>query len=210
MSHCRGTFARSLKPNGSVSARSASPPTLLTGEAPAQLPDAVTKSKLRPTWETVGTRAFGPSLAFNCKNARNIGVDVNQPRPHFYIACYRKSLRLTAGDSSRVCDAVLSSLRCLIADFRACGGAEMRIVFDILIAWAALSFVLGTLLAWAFFYPERRATAIQDAHDDWLAKHPRVSALLMPRWLQWEESASDDLLDNQVSGLDLRQTKLTS
>jgi hypothetical protein len=86
----------------------------------------------------------------------------------------------------------------------------MRIVFDILIAWAALSFVLGSLLAWAFFYPERRAAAIQDAHDDWLAKHPRVSALLMPRWLQWEESASDDLLDNQVSGLDLRQTKLTS
>jgi hypothetical protein len=86
----------------------------------------------------------------------------------------------------------------------------MRTVLDVLFAWAALSCALGTLLAWAFFYPERRARAIQDAHDDWLTKHPRVSTLLMPRWLQWEESGGDHLVNDQVPESDLRQTKATS
>jgi hypothetical protein len=63
----------------------------------------------------------------------------------------------------------------------------MQIVVEIFLLWVCLSVVLGHVLTWAFFYPERRADAIQVAHDHWIATHPKASLQLMPLWLRWED-----------------------
>jgi hypothetical protein len=67
----------------------------------------------------------------------------------------------------------------------------MQIVVEISLLWICSSVVLGPILAWAFFYPERQANAIQVAHDRWIATHPKVSLLLMPSWLRWENRSGD-------------------
>ena len=41
----------------------------------------------------------------------------------------------------------------------------MQTVFIVVVVWIALSLTLGPLLAWAFFYSERRAKAIDAAFD---------------------------------------------
>jgi hypothetical protein len=41
----------------------------------------------------------------------------------------------------------------------------MQTVFIVVVVWIALSLTLGPLLAWAFFYSERRAKAIDAPFD---------------------------------------------
>jgi hypothetical protein len=43
----------------------------------------------------------------------------------------------------------------------------MWIILEIVAGWIALCCTLGPLLVWAFFYPERRAAAIQNRYDRW-------------------------------------------
>ena len=68
----------------------------------------------------------------------------------------------------------------------------MRIVAEIFAIWIGASLVLGPVVAWAFFYPERRAKAIQAAHVRWIATHPKMSLRLMPAWLRWEDTSNAD------------------
>jgi hypothetical protein len=64
----------------------------------------------------------------------------------------------------------------------------MRIVIEVALGWVALSCVVGPACAWFFFYPERRANAIQAAHDHWIQTHPTSPLESMPAWLQWEDT----------------------
>lgn len=53
----------------------------------------------------------------------------------------------------------------------------MRMVYEAIIAWVFLSFALGPLLTWAFFYPVRQDRA-RRKHS--MATHPMASRNLMP------------------------------
>ena len=77
----------------------------------------------------------------------------------------------------------------------------MRVVAEILAVWIGVSLVLGPAVAWAFFYPERRAKAIQAAHLHWIATHPKMSLRLMPVWLRWEDTSVADTDDRKVADL---------
>ena len=54
----------------------------------------------------------------------------------------------------------------------------MQTVFVVVVVWIALSFTLGPLLAWAFFYSERRAKAVDPAFDHRTATDPLAPDLL--------------------------------
>jgi hypothetical protein len=58
----------------------------------------------------------------------------------------------------------------------------MQTVFVVGVVWIALSFTLGPLLAWAFFYSERRAKAAEVALDHRIAMDP--TATLPPGFLK--------------------------
>ncbi len=69
------------------------------------------------------------------------------------------------------------------------GDDKMQTLVEIVVGWIALSCTVGPLLAWAFFYRERRIQALEAAHDRWLATHPAVSRELMPAWFGTSEEA---------------------
>jgi len=78
----------------------------------------------------------------------------------------------------------------------------MEIVLEVVGIWICLSLVLGTLFAWAFFFPERRAKATQAVHDRWIATHP--TALQKLAWFGWEDACDDDVANEKLG--DLRGT----
>lgn len=78
----------------------------------------------------------------------------------------------------------------------------MQIAIEALFGWITLSCLVGPPLAWTFFYPERRADAIQAAHDHWIATHPTSPLEFMPAWLRWENSGTTDLVAH-YSGVDV-------
>lgn len=79
----------------------------------------------------------------------------------------------------------------------------MQTVIGTVVGWTALSCIFGPLLAWVFFYPERRADAIQAAHDHWIATHPMSPLECMPAWLRWEDTEAGDLVAHcQLAGVD--------
>jgi hypothetical protein len=68
----------------------------------------------------------------------------------------------------------------------------MQIILELLCGWIVASLLLGVVLTWAFFYPERRARALQEAHDRWIATHPTSPLEMMPEWLRWEDTNGSD------------------
>jgi hypothetical protein len=70
----------------------------------------------------------------------------------------------------------------------------MQIVIETIAGWITLSCLLGPALAWAFFFPERRAHTIRAAHDHWITTHPTSSLNFMPLWLRWEDTEATDLV----------------
>jgi hypothetical protein len=55
-----------------------------------------------------------------------------------------------------------------------CEDVKIQTGLIIVGVWIALSFTLGPVLAWAFFYSERRAKAAEVALDRQIAAHPAV------------------------------------
>jgi hypothetical protein len=77
----------------------------------------------------------------------------------------------------------------------------MRIVAEVFVVWIGASFMLGPIIAWAFFYPERRAKTIQAARLYWIATHPKMSLQMMPTWLRWEDTSDTEI--GETKALDL-------
>jgi hypothetical protein len=80
----------------------------------------------------------------------------------------------------------------------------MQTVIEYILAWIALSCAFGPPLTWFFFHPERRANAIQAAHDRWIATHPTSPLEFMPPWLRWEDTETADVaVHRQCAGIDV-------
>jgi hypothetical protein len=83
----------------------------------------------------------------------------------------------------------------------------MQTIVEVIAGWISLSCIFGLLFAWAFFYPERRAAAIQAAHSNWISTHPTSSLELMPKWLRWEDTA---LSGRKATPTVVRQTHVST
>lgn len=79
---------------------------------------------------------------------------------------------------------------CLVRDYDYSVGGHMQIVVEILGAWIFVSLSIGLILTWAFFYPERRARSLQEAHDRWVDTHPTSPLGMMPAWLRREDTTT--------------------
>jgi len=89
-----------------------------------------------------------------------------------------------------------SSMGCRRLRFR--GDDKMQVLVDVVVGWIVLSCTVGPLLAWAFFYRERRIQAMEAAHDHWIATHPAAPRELMPTWFGAVDNRDSE---NELTGV---------
>jgi hypothetical protein len=69
----------------------------------------------------------------------------------------------------------------------------MQVVGEVLGGWIFASLSVGVIFTWAFFYPERRARSLQEAHDRSVDTHSNSPVEMKTAWLRWKDTTASDV-----------------